>query len=400
MINEKDTYKKIFVEKKCCIVIPIYNNSVTISKIIDETLDYTESIIVVNDGSTDDTELVLKKYPQVSVLGYKVNKGKGYALRKAFKYAYLKGFEYAITIDSDGQHDTKDYEMFLKKLESEGKAIIVGSRNMEQESVPGKSNFGRKFSNFWFKVETGIKIQDSQSGFRLYPLRIINNLNYFTNRYEFEIEVLVRAAWKGCGIVSVPVKVYYASKETRISHFRPLVDFTRISILNTVLFFLAVLFYRPLLFFRKIKRGDPKKFLQQHLLHSNDSNIKLSFSVAVGIITGILPIWGYQLILAIALAYLFKLNKVITIVAANISIPPMIPIILYGSFLTGKIILGDGNVQYSSGLNFEFIKHNIQQYIVGSIVFALVLGTLFGLFTYLFITFFRKKKAKHQLMSL
>lgn len=125
---------------------------------------------------------------------------------------------------------------------------------MNQSSVPGKSSFGNNFSNFWFRLETGIKISDTQSGFRLYPVKELQSMRFFTRKYEFEIEVLVRAAWSGLEVVQVPVKVFYPAKEERVSHFRPFRDFTRISILNTFLVLITFLYIKPRDFFRSIKK--------------------------------------------------------------------------------------------------------------------------------------------------
>jgi glycosyltransferase involved in cell wall biosynthesis len=186
------------------------------------------------------------------LISYPVNVGKGWALRKAFKYAVSKGYDYAITIDSDGQHFAKDLPAFIEESERMPDAIIVGARNMDQDNIPGKSSFGHKFSNFWFKVETGIDCPDTQSGFRLYPLRVLKNIKFVTRKYEFEIEVLVRAAWKGIPIGTVPVTVHYEPKETRVSHFRPFQDFSRVSILNTFLVIIAFAYIKPRDFFRSL----------------------------------------------------------------------------------------------------------------------------------------------------
>ena len=162
----------IFSNLKVCIIIPTYNNAGTLAKVIGDVLRFTTHIIVVNDGSNDNTSVILADFPQIEVISYKKNKGKGYALKKGFRRAIEKGYDYAITIDSDGQHSADDLPAFAKKLKEEPEAIIIGSRNMEKEGIPGKSSFGMKFSNFWFWVETGIRHPDTQSGFRLYPLEI------------------------------------------------------------------------------------------------------------------------------------------------------------------------------------------------------------------------------------
>lgn len=123
---------------------------------------------------------------------------------------------------------------------------------MDQATIPGKSSFGHKFSNFWFKVETGKECPDTQSGFRLYPLQLLKDTKFITCKYEFEIEVIVRAAWRGIAIDSVPVTVYYEPKETRISHFRPFQDFSRVSVLNTFLVVIAFAYIKPRDFFKAL----------------------------------------------------------------------------------------------------------------------------------------------------
>lgn len=244
---------ELFRAAKVCVIIPTFNNEGTLATVIEGVSRYTDQIIVVNDGSTDDTMAILSRCDVVTV-SYPGNKGKGYALRKGFENAVQTGYDYAITIDSDGQHYADDLPLFLAALKDHPEAIIIGCRNMEQSSVPGKSSFGNKFSNFWFRVETGLQMSDTQSGYRLYPVKLLNGFRFITRKYEFEIEVLVRAAWSGIGITQVPVRVYYAEKEKRISHFRPFRDFTRISILNTFLVLITFLYIKPRDLFRSIKK--------------------------------------------------------------------------------------------------------------------------------------------------
>jgi glycosyltransferase involved in cell wall biosynthesis len=233
----------VFKQDKVCVLIPTFNNAQTLGSVLQDILTYTHQVIVVNDGSTDGTGQLLQQFADVYVLSYPENRGKGYALRQGFKKAIELGYEYAITIDSDGQHYADDLPLFLKKLEDHPSAIIIGARNMDQSSVPGKSSFGNKFSNFWFKVETGLTMTDTQSGYRLYPIKLLKNFIFITRKYEFEIEVLVRAAWRGIEVVEVPVRVFYPDKEKRISHFRPFQDFSRISVLNTILVIITFLYW-------------------------------------------------------------------------------------------------------------------------------------------------------------
>jgi glycosyltransferase involved in cell wall biosynthesis len=381
---------------KACVIIPTYNNAASLAAVIEDVAQYTKHIIVVNDGSTDNTVDIVIQFPIVQFINYSNNVGKGWALRKAFAYATDKGYKYAITIDSDGQHFAKDLPAFIHKLEEEPNAIIIGARNMNQASVPGGSSFGNRFSNFWFKVETGITSPDTQSGYRLYPLEPLKKMRFITRKYEFEIEVLVRLAWKGVKVIAVPVTVYYAPKEERISHFRPYKDFFRISVLNSVLVLISLLYIKPRDFIRILfSPKKMKKLLDEHLFNPHHSSQLKSMSVAFGVFMGIVPIWGFQLAVAIFLAILFKLNKPLVIIAANISIPPMIPLIIFGSYKMGTYWMGANAMQidFSSTITLQSIKLNLVQYIYGSITLAIVAGIAFGLLTYIFLKFIEKKQS-------
>jgi len=238
-----------------CVIIPTYNNHRTLKRVVDGIMELTNNIIIVNDGSTDDTSNILKAYQNTQQIHLPKNKGKGVALREGFKLAISLGYKFAITIDSDGQHFPSDIPNFIIELEQNNAKdmLIIGSRNMKQEGVPGKSSFGNKFSNFWYWIETGIKLKDTQSGFRLYPLNVIKNLNLYTTKFELEIEVIVKIAWKNIEVKNIPIQVLYDESE-RVSHFRPFKDFTRISILNTWLVFLTLIYYLPVRLFRNIKK--------------------------------------------------------------------------------------------------------------------------------------------------
>lgn len=236
---------KLFDKYRVCVIIPTYNNHKTLARVIDGVLEYTENILVVNDGSTDDTSQILSRYENISILQIPTNKGKGNALKNGFRWAKENNFSFAITIDSDGQHYADDLPVFLERLDQKkGKPILlIGNRNMAQDGIPKKSSFGNNFSNFWFWFETGIKLEDTQSGYRLYPITKLPK-RFFSRKFEFEIEVIVRLAWRQIAIEHVPVKVLY-DKSERVSHFRPFWDFARISVLNTFLVGYALLFFWP-----------------------------------------------------------------------------------------------------------------------------------------------------------
>ncbi|OXG03404.1 glycosyltransferase involved in cell wall biosynthesis [Flavobacterium araucananum] len=376
-----------------CVIVPTYNNHKTLKKVLDSILDFTQNIIIVNDGSTDTTSEILQQYSQFTQIHHPRNTGKGRALRNGFRKAIELNFEYAITIDSDGQHFAADIPGFIAAIQNKPNSLLIGSRNMTQENVPRKSSFGNKFSNFWFKFETGIVLEDTQSGFRLYPLRLIPT-QFYTNKFEFEIEVIVRSAWKGITVKNIPIQILYDPAE-RVSHFRPFKDFTRISILNTVLVINALLYIKPRDFFRRAKKKGFKRFFLEDILESSDSNFTKSASIALGIFIGISPFWGFQTVLLFTFAALFRLNKVIAYLASNVSFPPFIPFVIYGSLKMGSyFVSNDAPLILDSSVTLDDIQKNATQYIVGSLILASVLALTFGLISYLLLTAFSKKRTE------
>jgi len=145
----------LFLTLGCGVLIPTYNNAKTLEQLIHGVLEYTDRIILVNDGATDDTASILQRFPQLTVITHPLNEGKGMALRHGFAAAREAGYRYIITIDSDGQHFPSDFHLFLEKIKENPDALIIGARNMTVDNVPGKSTFGNRFSNFWYVVVQG-----------------------------------------------------------------------------------------------------------------------------------------------------------------------------------------------------------------------------------------------------
>jgi len=374
MDASQHTHKQQLDKLNICVLIPTYNNARTLSRVIDGVMDYASHVYVVNDGSTDTTGEILKGYAnKLTVITHDRNRGKGRALRTGFKRCIKDGFRYALTIDSDGQHYPDDIPVFLAAIEQHPDSLIMGARNMEQEGVPQKSSFGNKFSNFWYWVETGIKLPDTQTGYRVYPLKRLKYIPLWTNKFELEIEVIVKLAWFGANVLAVPVKVKYDPDE-RVSHFRPFRDFTRISILNTFLVLFALVF-RPVMLIRKLFSKAFWKNLVHEIVQSEESSARKACAIAVGVFMGIFPAWGFQMAIALGLALLFRLNKFIVLVASNISIPPMIPFIIYGSYLMGSLLVDKPeHITFSDGISVEDIYINFSQYLIGAILLSIVAG--------------------------
>lgn len=236
-----------------CVIIPTYNNAGTIRQVVDDVRRYTSYIIVVDDGCTDDTAARLAD-TDVTLVRHAHNRGKGRALQSGFRRALSAGFDWAVTLDADGQHFADDIPALLEAAEQCPGCLVVGSRNLSAEGMPARNTFANRFSNFWFWVQTGLRLPDTQTGFRLYPLQRMGRLRWLTARYEAELAMLVHAAWRGIPLVPVPVRVYYPPKGERVTHFRPMWDFVRISLQNTWLCVLAVVYGHPARLLRAVLR--------------------------------------------------------------------------------------------------------------------------------------------------
>jgi len=206
------------------VIIPTYNHGSRITDVVRKARTLGWPIFVVDDGSTDTTARMLDDLDGIHLLCHPANQGKGAALITGMRAAADMA-DYAITMDADGQHDPADARRLMAAIGDHRRAIVVGRRQMDD--APWTSRKGRAFSNFWVWAAGGGRLMDSQSGFRIYPISETLGLEVVARRYQFEVEVLVRAAWQGIPIVEAPISAAYGSTLPRISHFRPFIDFLR-----------------------------------------------------------------------------------------------------------------------------------------------------------------------------
>ena len=225
--NKKINISKITKKGSFAIIIPVYNHAQRIGNVIKRSLKLNMPVFVVNDGSTDSTYDKIMSINGIYNLHHDENRGKGAAITTGFAEA-AKVADWAITIDADGQHNPEDALKMIQAIPDNERPIVVGMREgMMKKSVPWTSRFGRKFSNFWVLLSGGPKMTDSQCGFRIYPLPESFDLKVIAERFQFEVEILVKARWKKIPVIECPISVSYAPEPERISHFRPFIDFLR-----------------------------------------------------------------------------------------------------------------------------------------------------------------------------
>ncbi len=214
-------------KNKFAIIIPVFNHGEMIPSVIKDAKKLNFPVFVIDDGSTDSTFDNIKKIKGIIILRHLENKGKGAAILTGMKEA-SKYADWAITIDADGQHDPKDALTLINSIVPGTRPVVIGVRmDMSGNDVPWTSRFGRGFSNFWIWLSGGPAVKDSQSGFRIYPLPEILQLDIKSYRYQFEVEILVKTKWEGIPVLEAPISVCYTPGTKRVSHFRPFIDFLR-----------------------------------------------------------------------------------------------------------------------------------------------------------------------------
>lgn len=348
---------------RICTVVPTYNNVGTVHSVVKDLLGQTPyHVLVIDDGSdipvTETLRgLVEQEGARLSILLHPSNRGKGRALQTGFQEALKRGFTHVLAFDADGQHLAHEISRLVEEIQKHPFSLVIGAREMAGETVPEVSRFGRKFSNFWVDRETGIKIKDSQSGMRIYPLFYLQTMRFFTSRYDFEIEILIRLLWKGVEIREVPVTVYYAA-QGRISHFHKVFDNIRLSFLNTILVFLSML------------------RLHRHPL-------QVGLAVGLGVFIGTTPFFGFHTPIAFVSAFMFRLNFAYLWLGTQISLPPLAPLLVAASLEIDKLVF--------PGVSSNFFLEWLDGSLVLGAGLGLVLGGLAGLGAWFFQTRSRRK---------
>jgi predicted LPLAT superfamily acyltransferase/uncharacterized protein (DUF2062 family) len=312
------------------VAIPAYNNAATVARTVAGCLRHVSRVLVVDDGSRDaDLTRLLESRDGLTVLRHAVNRGKGCALRTALRHVAERGGRVMIALDGDGQHDPDDLPKFLAVLREAPDALVIGCRDFSVPSVPAASRCGRRWANFWVRLLTGRDPGDAQSGFRAYPVEPLRKLRLRGRRYEFETEVLVKAAWGGLPFRTVDVAVSYAAQQRALSSFRPWRDNLLITHAH-VLLVLRRLLPWPHRRLVPAKTGlrelltHPQRFMRA-LLHEHATPSALALSAAVGVFLATLPLISLHMIVIFYVTTRFNLNRVMALSVQNLCMPPLVP---------------------------------------------------------------------------
>jgi uncharacterized protein (DUF2062 family) len=353
------------------VLLPSYNNGGTLQDILERVVALGLPIVLVNDGSNDSTPQILGDWEsrthgrQLHILTHARNRGKAAALKTGFGFALGAGYTHAVTIDTDGQLDPEQIPSLLVAAERNPEALIVGSRDAAAAGYPARSRFGRRFSNTLIFLESGVRIDDSQCGLRVYPLALIQAIPSKYNRFNFETEIITRAGWARCRVVSVPVRCHYLPPGQRVSHFRPFLDSVRSLRMHARLLTRALLplshpkwpDVRPSgshtpVGLGRIYPSDPSaspirnifswfspRRAWQQLRQDNVTRASLSAGLAVGAFIANLPIYGFQSIFSLYTARRLHLHPLAVLLGSQLSTPPINALLAAGAIAVGNILL-------------------------------------------------------------
>jgi len=288
--------------EKLAVVIPAFNEERTIRDIANRASAYCDLLIVVDDGSTDKTSEVLEGLDLV-VLKNSENLGKAASMWKGFQFALSEGCGSIVTLDADGQHRPEDIPKFIELSKARPDTIVIGSRLHERQNIPKKRYYANRFANFWISWAAGYPIPDSQSGFRLYPSKLLNALDLDLGReksFVFESEVLIEGAWQGVESVSLPIPAIY-DDSLRKSHFRSVAD------INLITKMVAARLLQRRMHIRGLYRATIHPRVRKYVVRGmdHDAGMMLLLSSLIFIATGGM-IYLWQLLRVVITAFFAK----------------------------------------------------------------------------------------------
>jgi len=209
------------------IIIPAYNESSSLNDILVKLRDKGFSILVVDDGSLDDTYEVALKQADLVIRNEK-NMGKGKSLKKAIAFLLKENnFDYVITMDGDGQHSPLDIEQFILKAQ-EGADLVVGNRMTNPLRMPRIRFFTNKFMSWFISKIVGQNIPDTQCGYRLIKNNVLKRIIIESSKFEIESEIIIKTAKLGFSVKSIPIKsIYFRNPSSKIHPFIDTLRFLR-----------------------------------------------------------------------------------------------------------------------------------------------------------------------------
>ncbi|HSV15906.1 MAG TPA: DUF2062 domain-containing protein, partial [Tepidisphaeraceae bacterium] len=342
-------------------------------------------IIVINDGSDDDTAGTLGTWADAAkgrfVETHPTNRGKAAALLSGFDCARAHGFTHAVTVDTDLQHDANDVPPLLALSRQHPASLVLGVRPITTDDYPAASRVGRGISNLLVLIECGVRVADSQCGLRVYPLVLMAKVKTTSGRYGFETEIITRAAWAGIDICETDVRCIYDVPQGRVSHFRPVMDSVRAVGTHLRLLARSLLPWPTI----KVQQDNPQAgtILEQLLRWLNPAKAwrdiragrgdgRFPASVAAGMFMATVPLYGVKTVVCLAIAKVLRLQPLVVLAVSSLNTPPVGPLLAMLSIVTGHALLHQELPSWPQA----DVLHQLRWNVLGAVAWEWVLGSI------------------------
>jgi uncharacterized protein (DUF2062 family) len=311
--------------------------------------------------------------------------GRGEAILLAAQQAGERGMTHIVTLDAENCCDLSDMMRLISALPENGAAIVIGNRKFNKSEMSLSARIKRRISRLWLRLQTGVALSDTGCGHRAYPLFVLENLKLKSKDRLFETEVLVKAAWAGIALLEISLEIpYHLPQQERQSPFLAAVARIRAFHVNAWFVFrsMAPVPTRKIVedaAGKKISIFRPASSIK-NLLTENATPVQLALATALGVFLGTLPLIGFHTIAILAAANFFRLNKVVSISASQLCMPPIVPALCIetGFFLRHGKFLTEFSIKT---LGYQ-AHQRLYEWLIGSLLLAPILAILAGCLLY------------------
>lgn len=367
---------------KILIVIPVYNCGITLRSVAQTAIATGYDLLVVDDASDDHCLQSIADLPCRTTRSEE-HRGKGAALLLGAKRAAQLGYDTIVAIDGAGRYNPTDIHLLVVKAQNyKAPCMIIGAQQQIKDNAQNPNHFAKTSANFWVRLACGLEIPDAESSFRLYPVKELLAQSLTRSHYGFEIETLVKLAWSGIQIISVPVTACNAPADQEFSGFSKIGDRLSLALLHSQLVFRRLLPWPhkklteqepfPEKVFKTISK-NPLKVLRE-ICREHTSPLWLAMAVWLGIFMGALPLLAIHTIAIIYVAHRLHMNKVAAVAASQFCMPPVVPVlcIQMGYYLrTGELLVDFSWQPWLLG-----IHERLWEWLIGSLLVGPFLGLI------------------------